>query len=141
MLAIAGIAIALLPQGQMAVLAGVCHRIGRRAAIFAEPALGIVLVMLAGPFQPLERVALQLPIDSGQVILGITLLAYLFRALLTRQSPISILRSPITLALAAFIAVCLLSFLPAREFSSWANECIKWLQIAVIALLVVNEPR
>jgi O-antigen ligase len=144
---LAGAAIALLPQGQLGLLAGVALALVAVLAIFAEPALGIALVMLAGPFQPLERIALQLPIDSGQIILGITLLAYLFRALLTRQLPIthdpsliSSLKSPITLALALFIVVCLLSFFPARDFSSWANECIKWLQMAIIALLVANEP-
>jgi O-antigen ligase len=137
---LAGVAIAVLPQGQLALLAGVAVALVAVLAIFAEPALGIALVMLAGPFQPLERITLQLPIDSGQVILGITLLAYVFRALLTRQSPIITLRSPIIYALAAFIFVCLLSFLPARDFTDWANECIKWLQMAIIALLVANEP-
>ena len=144
---LAGIALALLPQGQLALLAGGTLAGVAVLAIFAEPALGIALVMLAGPFQPLERVTLQLPIDSGQVILGITLLAYLFRALLTRQLPItdyqsliSTLKSPITLSLGLFIFVCLLSFFSAREFSNWANECLKWLQMAIIALLVANEP-
>lgn len=144
---IAGAGIALLPQGQLALLAGVVIALAAVLAVFAEPALGIALVMLAGPFQPLERITLQLPIDSGQVILGITLLAYLFRALLTRQLPIthyqslfSNLQSPISLSLTLFIFICLLSFFPARDFSSWANECIKWLQLAIIALLVANEP-
>lgn len=145
--AMAGVAIALLPQGQLALLAGVAIALIAVLAIFAEPALGIALVMLAGPFQPLERVTLQLPIDSGQIILGITLLAYLFRALLTRQLPINnykslatTLLSPISISLGLFIFVCLLSFFPARDFTAWANECIKWLQLAIIALLVANEP-
>jgi O-antigen ligase len=144
---LAGAAIALLPQGQLALLAGGALALVAALAIFAEPALGIALVMLAGPFQPLERVALQLPLDSGQIILGITLLAYLFRALITRQLPItndqsliSSLKSPVFIALALFIFICLLSFFPARDFSSWANECIKWLQMAILALLVANEP-
>lgn len=144
---VAGAALAVLPQGQLALLAGVVLALVAVLVIFAEPALGIALVMLAGPFQPLERITLQLPIDSGQVILGITLLAYVFRGLLTRQLPVASdaslrasLKSPITIALTAFIVVCLLTFLPARDFTAWANECIKWLQMTILALLVANEP-
>ena len=113
---LAGASIALLPQGQIALLTGVALALAALLCIFAEPALGIALVMLAGPFQPLERIALQLPVDSGQAILGITLLAYLFRALLTRQLPVGddqslavTLKSPISLSLALFIFICLLS--------------------------------
>ncbi len=144
---LAGASIALLPQGQIALLTGVALALAALLCIFAEPALGIALVMLAGPFQPLERIALQLPVDSGQAILGITLLAYLFRALLTRQLPVGddqslavTLKSPISLSLALFIFICLLSFFPAHDFSDWVNECVKWLQMAIIALLVANEP-
>ncbi len=144
---LAGAGVALLPQEQIALLAGGSLALAALLCIFAEPALGIALVMLAGPFQPLERIALQLPLDSGQAILGIALLAYLFRALLTRQLPVgddqslaATLKSPISLSLALFIFICLLSFLPANDFSDWVNECIKWLQMAIIALLVANEP-
>lgn len=147
-----GLAIALLPQSQLIILAAVVVVLFAIIAIFAEPMLGLALALIAGPFQPLERISLQLPIDSGQVVLAITFVAYGFRWLATRprrskildrvglqKAPISDLRSPITYALSAFIAVSLLSFLPARDFTDWANESLKWIQILLVYLLVANE--
>jgi O-antigen ligase len=134
-----GLAIALLPQSQLITLGALVVAALIVAAVFAEPVIGIALALTVGPFQPLERVALQLPLDSGQIVLGLTVLAYVFRALATRQSSLPNLRSPITLALGAFIGVCLLTFFPARDFGDWANECIKWLQMGVVALLVAGE--
>jgi O-antigen ligase len=135
----AGLAIALLPQSQLITLGALVVAGIIVVAIFAEPILGIALALIVGPFQPLERVALQLPLDSGQIVLGLTVLAYVFRALATRQSLITNWQSPITLALGAFIAICLLTFFPARDFGDWANECIKWLQMGIVALLVAGE--
>ena len=134
-----GLAIALLPMPQLITLVAIVVGLVAIAAIFHEPMFGLALVMIVGPFQPLERVSLQLPIDSGQIILGLTLLSYLARALATRRSPITHYRAPIVIALAAFAAVGLLSFFPARDFANWANECIKWLEVLSVALLVMNE--
>jgi hypothetical protein len=134
-----GLAIALLPQSQFVIFAVAAVALIVIAAIFAEPILGLALALIVGPFQPLERISLQLPIDSGQAVLAITLLAYGFRWLATRQSPVSNFKSPITIALSAFIVVCLLSFFPARDFADWTNEVIKWAQMFVIALLVGSE--
>jgi O-antigen ligase len=134
-----GAAIGLLSQTQLVTAIATLVAGAALLAIFHQPVIGLALCMLAGPFQPLERVALQLPIDSGQVFLGITLLSYLARSLVARRSPLSTLTAPPTLALIVFITVCILSFFPARDFGDWANECIKWLQLLVIALLVMNE--
>ncbi len=134
-----GLAIALFPRPQLITAVALIVAVVVVAAIFHQPVFGIALAMLAGPFQPLERVSLQLPLDSGQIILGITLLSYFARALVTRRSPLFTLHSPPTSALVIFIAVCLLSYFPARDFADWANECIKWLQLLAIALLVLNE--
>ena len=135
-----GLALGLLSQGQLIAVAAAAVALAAVAAIFIEPTLGLALAMIAGPFQPLERVALQLPIDSGQAVLAIALLAYGARWLATRRSPVPKLKSPITFAVAGFIGVGLLSFLPARDFGGWANECLKWIQLLAVALLVGNEP-
>jgi O-antigen ligase len=134
-----GLTIALLPQSQLIVLGALVVAGIIVAGIFAEPVLGIALALIVGPFQPLERVALQLPLDSGQIVLGLTVLAYVFRALAKRQSSCPNLRSPITLALGVFVAVCLFTFFPVRDFGDWANETIKWLQMGIVALLVASE--
>jgi O-antigen ligase len=134
-----GLALALLSFGQLAVLGGVVLALIAVVAILAEPVAGVALALIAGPFQPLERVALQLPIDSGQAALMLAILSYGVRWLATRRSPIVPLHSPIVIAVAVFIGVCLLSFFPAHDFGDWANECLKWVQILLIALLVGNE--
>jgi len=136
---ILGLVIALVPQVELATALATALALGAIAAIFHEPVLGLALALVAGPFQPLERISLHLGLDSGQIVLGITLVSYLARALATRRMPIARTYLPLTLALALFIIVCLVSFLPARDLIAWANECIKWLQVLVIALLVMNE--
>ncbi|PJF47558.1 MAG: hypothetical protein CUN48_08140 [Candidatus Thermofonsia Clade 3 bacterium] len=136
---LAGCVVALLPQRHLLLLAAAIAAILAVAAIFAEPTLGLALALVFGPFQPLERVTLQLPLDSGQLVLILTLIAYSFRWLVTRRFPVIRPQPAIAVAFAAFLAVCLLSFFPARDFRDWATECIKWLQIAAVALLVAGE--
>ncbi|BCX03570.1 MAG: O-antigen polymerase [Candidatus Roseilinea sp.] len=134
-----GFVVALLPQHQLILLAAVIAAVLAVAAIFAEPTLGLALALIVGPFQPLERVMLQLPLDSGQLVLILTLIAYSFRWLATRRFPVIRPQPAIAVTFAAFITACLISFFPARDFRDWATECIKWLQIAVVALLVAGE--
>lgn len=134
-----GSMIALLPPSQLVLVAAMAFALIALAVVLAEPAAGLAIALIVGPLQPLERVTLQLPLDSGQIVLAVALLAYGFRWLATRRSPVRRLRSPIVLALGAFLAVCLLTFWPARDFGEWANECIKWSQVLIIALLVANE--
>jgi len=145
-----GLAIALLPQPQLILIAGVALALVVLAAVLAEPVLGLAVALILGPFQPLERVALQLPLDSGQIALAATLLAYGLRWLASRSGNPQqqadanlrlIPRRPVAViyALMAFFGVCLVSFFPARDFRDWATECIKWLQIGVVALLAARE--
>ncbi|GIV84953.1 MAG: hypothetical protein KatS3mg052_1960 [Candidatus Roseilinea sp.] len=136
---LAGCVVALLPQHQLLLLAAAIAAVLAVAAIFAEPTLGLALALVVGPLQPLERVTLQLPLDSGQLVLALALVAYAFRWLAARRLPLARPQPAIAVAFAAFLAVCLLSFFPARDFRDWATECIKWMQIGVVALLVAGE--
>ncbi|MCS6846523.1 MAG: O-antigen ligase family protein [Anaerolineae bacterium] len=134
-----GFVIALLPQTQLILLAAVTAALLVVGAIFAEPIVGLALALIVGPFQPLERVTLQLPLDSGQLVLALTLIAYSFRWLATRHFPLIRPQPTIAITFIIFITVCLLSFFPARDFRDWVTECVKWLQIGVVALLVAGE--
>ncbi|MFN4293957.1 MAG: O-antigen ligase family protein [Thermoflexales bacterium] len=138
-LSVVGAAIALLPQPQLIVVAALIAALLALAAILAEPVIGLALALVVGPFQPLERVTLQLPLDSGQIVLALALVAYIFRWLAARRFSLARPQPAIAAAFAAFLAVCLLSFFPARDFRDWATECIKWMQIGVVALLVAGE--
>ena len=143
-----GLALALLPWPAVVILAGGLGLLGILALIFAQPIYGLGLALIVGPLQPLERVTLGLPLDSGQAVLAITLAAYGARWLAqpigqaSRPSIGDLLRQhkAIALGLLTFLAVAALSFFVARDAREWAAEWIKWLQIGIVALLVA-EPR
>jgi len=140
----AGLAIALLPWTALISLTGGLLALGVVALIFARPIYGLALALIVGPLQPLERVTLGLPLDSGQIALAVTLLAYwlahgergglaLVGGLLRRYKAIA-------LSLLAFLSIAALSFFVARDARDWATEWIKWLQMGIVALLVACEP-
>ncbi len=141
----AGLAFALLPWPAVAILAGGLGTLGIFALIFAQPVYGLALALIVGPLQPLERVTLGLPLDSGQVMLAVALLAYWLAQGKGEASPASIsalLRRyrAIAFSLLAFLGIAALSFFVARDARDWAAEWIKWLQISIVALLVARAP-
>ncbi len=132
------LAAALLPlRSLVLVLAGVTV-IAALIASFVEPGIGLALALLAGPLQPLERIVLQLPIDSGQILIGIALLSYTLRGLAQRRA-LSLRGNGIAAALFAFLLIGLFSAVAARDLTEWAFECIKWLQMLLVVLIVANE--
>jgi len=107
-----------------------------------EPAFALAATLVAAPFQPLERVTLGLPIDSGQMLLAVALLSYLLRWLANhrRNEPSTSLRGGAPfLAGAAFLGVGILSVLPARDVVDWLSECAKLAQLLLIGSIVANE--
>ena len=144
----AGLAIALLPWTALLSLTGGLLALGFVALIFARPIYGLALALIAGPLQPLERVMLGLPVDSGQVIFGLTLAAYGARWLIAREGQVgwssigALLQryKAIALSFLSFVAVAALSFFVARDARDWATEWIKWGQIGIVALLVARAP-
>ncbi len=106
-----------------------------------EPTLALAVALIAAPFQPLERVTLNLPIDSGQMLLALALFAYLLRWLAQRrlyELPAWRVAAPFVVG-AAFLGVGMLSFFPARDLTDWLFECAKLVQLLWIGLLVANE--
>jgi O-antigen ligase len=142
-----GLALALLPWPKVVTLAGGLGLLGILALIFAQPICGLGLALIVGPLQPLERVTLGLPLDSGQAVLAITLAAYGAQWLAQRTGQASrpsigdLLRQhkAIALGLLTFLTIAALSFFVARDARDWAAEWIKWLQIGIVALLVARE--
>jgi putative inorganic carbon (hco3(-)) transporter len=132
---------ALLPLAQLTVALAILGVAAALALTIAEPAVGLALALVAGPFQPLERVALDLPIDSGQVLLAFALFAYALK-LLARgdvRGRLGVTFGPIPLALGGFSLVGVLSVLAARDLADWAFECIKLAQMLLVCLIVANE--
>lgn len=132
---------ALLPLPQLTVALAVLGVSAALVLTVAEPAVGLALALIAGPFQPLERVALSLPIDSGQVLLAMALFAYVLRWLARGnvRDRLRLAAGPIPLALGGFLLIGVLTVLAARDLADWAFECVKLTQMLLVCLIVANE--
>ncbi len=149
---IAGLALfaaALLPQRDAALVIVTVAACSALLLILRNPDAGLALALIAGPLQPLERVELKLPIDSGQALLLLTLGVYAMRWLRTNAYA---LRAPlinpalpraIPLALTGFLVVALVSYTQARDLRDWLFECLKLAQMLLLCLIVagMNERR
>jgi O-antigen ligase len=132
-----GAVISLLPLSQLALLSAAAVSLVVIVITLAEPALGLAMTLFAAPFGPLENIMLGLPVESGQLLLALTLAAWLTRMLYRREFR---LRPGVLLwPLLAFIAVAVLSFFAARSFELWAKECVKWAEILAVYVLVATE--
>ncbi|MBX7215224.1 MAG: hypothetical protein K1X39_14545, partial [Thermoflexales bacterium] len=139
-----GIALAVLPLNVLGLGAAAALVVAAGIAILAEPALGLALTLIAGPFEPLEQIRLGLPIDSGQALFALTLVAYALRALGARGIPIAPAgRSAVrfSLPILVFIGVGALSFIPATDGRAWLKEVVKWIEVVVVLVLTAIEAR
>jgi putative inorganic carbon (HCO3(-)) transporter len=132
----AGLAVALLPlphAGLILVAALVL------IATLIEPLAGLLLTLLAGPFGALESVILGgTSFDSGQLLLLLTLAAWLARSVARREIRLPRPDRTVALALALFVAIGALSLLHAPSLSSGLKELVKWVQIALVAWFAAN---
>lgn len=137
---LAAAAIALLPLSQLA-LAGLLALAALVVALtLAEPLAGLCIALVIAPFAPLENITLRLPLDSGQLMLGVTFAAWGLRALYLRRLDLSTVRRGIAVGLMLFIAVAGLSFFAASSFDLWARETLKWVEVLLVYLIVSTEP-
>jgi putative inorganic carbon (HCO3(-)) transporter len=131
--------LALLPAETVLILAGALVALALLAIIFAEPVIGLALTLFISPFAPLENIMVQLPIESGQVLLILTAIAWLARMLYRRKMGIS--TGPLLWPLLFFIAVGFTSFFAAQSAELWAKECLKWVEVLFVYALTVSEIR
>jgi putative inorganic carbon (hco3(-)) transporter len=134
-----GIAIAIIPLAQIEQVIGITGGIFVVGIILAEPVIGLGLTLFAAPFGPLENITLGLPIESGQIILLVTIGAWLARMILERRMLLTAGR--IFWPLALFIVVGMLSFFVSRSFELWAKECVKWIEVLIVYLLALSEAK
>ncbi len=127
----AGLAIAVLPLPSAGlILAGVAVLI----VTLIEPLVGLALALLAGPFGALESVILGgTSIDSGQLLLALTLAGWLARSIARREIRLPRPDRTIALTLGLFVAIGALSLLRAPSLGDGVKELVKWIQIALVA--------
>jgi O-antigen ligase len=134
-----GLAIAVVPLGQVALLVGAAIGVGVVTLIIAEPTIGLALTLFAGPFEPLESIMFHLPISSGQALLLLTLSAWVVRMVLRRRADLR--TGSLFWPLAALLGVGALSFFAASSFELWAKECVKWVEVLVVYVFTLSQIR
>jgi putative inorganic carbon (HCO3(-)) transporter len=135
--ALAGLLLALLPlPTAVALLGGAAVLL----LVAIQPLLGLGLALLAGPWGAHESLILGNQLfDSGQLLLLLTLAAWIGRSLAHRRLLIPYTR--LTLPLLLFLAVATLSLFQADSWRLGLKELIKWLEILLIMWLVVDLGR
>jgi O-antigen ligase len=123
-------------------------------AIFAEPTLGLAALILFAPFTPYAKTSIDPRLDTGQLLFGIWLAAYLLRTLfrgndervkvgkwesVTNSRFHLFTLSPLLPFLLLFLLAAILSFFPAISFNDWRDETLKWVVILVLYLAVGRE--
>ncbi len=130
-----GAAIAILPAPYASALV---LGAGYFLLLLVQPLFGLGIALLAGPWAALEGIALGdlLPIDSGQIFFALTVAGWLAWGAARRR--IFIVHTPLNLPLAIFLMIALLSLLTAPSLSYGVNELIKWAELLLIMVIVVD---
>jgi O-antigen ligase len=144
-LALGVAAVALPPLAFALILAGAIVVVGTGI----EPLFGLGVTLLVAPFGALERIALPrlVPVDTGHVLLGLTLAAWFARRNLSRRLKAGAevegrpdLR-PVDVALLAFLGVGAFSLAGALSLQYGLEELLKWLELGAVMGLVRAEAR
>lgn len=108
--------------------------------IIIEPLFGLGLALLLGPLGVWEaNMGNPLPLDSGQLMLLLTLAVWLGRALSRRE--ISIPHSPLFLPLLVFVWITAVSLTFSPSFPLAFKEWAKWVEIGLIIWIVASEEK
>ncbi len=137
-LAVAALALGLvLAQLPLPLAGGLVVGGAALLMILIQPLAGLALALLAGPLGALENIALgRGPLDSGQLLLLLTLAAWLGRGLVRRR--IFLPRTWLNLPLAVFIGVAAVSLLGAPSLLFGFFELLKWLEMSLVMVMVVD---
>lgn len=129
-----GLALALLPP--LPALSVFIPILG--VLIFVEPLVGIALMLIAGPWGALESIALGGGLlDSGQILFFVTVAAWLAHGALKKRIMFQAPR--FALPLLIFIGVGTVTLLSAISHRAGIIELVKWIEIGVVAIVVVDR--
>ena len=108
-------------------------------ASVVEPALGLVLMLSVAPLKTLiaTEAPLALPLDVGQMTLALAVGAWaLWRVTQKPHTPLP--RTPLYLPLVIVMVAFSLSLFAARSTGAWLSEMIKWVEILLLVLVVLD---
>lgn len=102
-----------------------------------QPLFGLGLALLLAPLGAYEaRAFTGSPLDSGQVLLLLTLVAWLARGL--RQKRVVLPATPLAVPLLLFIYVALVTLLDAPSLALGLKEVAKWVEMLLLIWLVLD---
>lgn len=137
-LAVAGLmalAILVLPVTWSLLLLGGC---AVALATLAEPQLGILLLIPAIPFGALWQVQVGVTnVGPAELLIVLITAAWAMRMVVARD--VRWRWPPLSLPLAAFLGVLLVSSLSATSLQHSAKELLKWLEVLILYIFVANE--
>ena len=133
---IAAVAIARLPLIPLATLVGGTAIV---LVTLMEPMAGLALTLVIAPLAAYSNYmtgAVLRPLDVGQIMLGLTLGAWLLRGLARREIRVPLV--PLLWPFLIFVGWAATSLLWAQSFEYAIPEVIKWIEIILVMLIVVE---
>ncbi|HEY4690722.1 MAG TPA: hypothetical protein VIK33_15510, partial [Anaerolineae bacterium] len=133
--ALAGLAIARLPLSTLVILSGAGLAI---AGALIEPIIGLIATLALGPWAAWQGTYLPgvLPTDVGQLSIALMLGAWGLRGLIRREFTLP--RMPLLLPLSIFTGWAAVTLLWAPDYTFGLPEVLKWAEMILIALFVVD---
>ena len=108
--------------------------------VLSFPVLGVSLSLLAGPFGALENVILgNSLLDSGQLLLLFSIGAWIAKSAVRKRFYLH--NTSITIPIAFFATIGLLSLNQAPSITFGLREVVKWVEIWLIIQLLLSEYR
>lgn len=131
-----GILVAWLP---VTVSGGLLVLIALLGAVLVEPALALLLMLSLAPLKTLiaTEAPLPLPADIGQLTFALVVGAWIIWRVTQRRFtllPFSRLHWALSLIMLAFVP----SLFKATSTTAWIAEIIKWIEMGVLVLIVVD---
>ena len=106
-----------------------------------EPGVGLIVTLLVGPWAAWMNTYYPglLPIDLGQIMVGVTLAAWVLRGLAHRD--LEFPKSPLLLPLLLFVGWAAVTMLWAPDLSFGLPEVVKWIEVVLIMLFTIDLAR
>lgn len=142
-----------LPWSLMAVLFGIIAvsqpvavslalvlGIGLAVLIVINPIAAFSLMLILAPLRTLFETEspLRLPLDIGQIVFVVALLALFIQRVATGQRVLTITRSAVFVPVGLFFVVASLTAFSAFSLSAWLSEWLKWAVILTLIALVLH---
>lgn len=102
-----------------------------------QPIIGLSVALIAGPLGAFENILFaDLPLESGQLLFLLVVSAWLGNSLLNRR--VTFHKTVLNIPLILFILIASLSLLNAISLAYGLKELVKWLELAIAMVMVVD---